>query len=128
MRNLPPLNTLRVFETAGKSLNFTVAANQLNVTQSAISRQIKQLESYLGVPLFIRLHHKMELTDAGEQLLQKLIHSFDLMEESIANIRPHNQRQRLTILVPPTFATRYLVPKLATFQKNYPEFEISIQD
>lgn len=72
MRSLPSLTALRVFETAGKQLSFTQASKQLHVTQGAVSRQIKQLEDYLGVPLFVRLHHKLELTDAGQQLLLKL--------------------------------------------------------
>jgi len=128
MRSLPPLTALRVFEAAGKSLSFTLAAKKLHVTQGAVSRQVKQLESYLGVSLFVRLHHKMELTDAGSQLLNKLERSFDMMEEAIQEIRSPNQRQKLNIFVPPTYATRYLAPRLAEFQQSYPELELSIQD
>jgi len=128
MRSLPSLTALRVFETAGKSLSFTLAAKKLHVTQGAVSRQIKQLESYLGVPLFVRLHHKMELTDAGSQLLKKLDRSFDLIEQAIGEIRDPNQRQKLSIFVPPTYATRYLAPRLASFQQSFPELELSIQD
>ena len=128
MRSLPSLTALRVFETAGKQLSFTLAAKQLHVTQGAVSRQIKQLEDYLGVPLFVRLHHKLELTDAGRQLLLKLDQSFNLMESAITGIRDPNQRQKLTILVPPTLATRWLAGRLPDFRQHYPELELSIYD
>ena len=101
MRSLPSLTALRVFETAGKQLSFTLAAKQLHVTQGAVSRQIKQLEDFLGVPLFIRGHHKLELTDSGQQLLMKLDQSFNLMESAITEIRDPNLRQKLNILLPP---------------------------
>lgn len=128
MRSLPSLTALRVFETAGKQLSFTQASKQLHVTQGAVSRQIKQLEDYLGVPLFVRLHHKLELTDAGQQLLLKLEQSFNLMEGAIQEIRDPNQRQKLHILVPPTFATRWLTARLADFRYRFPELELSIHD
>jgi len=128
MRSLPPLTALRVFETAGKCLSFTQAASQLHVTQSAVSRQIKQLEDYLGIPLFVRRHHKLELTDAGSQLLGKLEQSFNLMEDAVQELRDPNQRQKLNILVPPTFATRWLVSQLSNFQQRFPELELSIQN
>jgi len=128
MRSLPPLTALRVFETAGRCLSFTLAAKQLHVTQSAVSRQIKQLEDYLGVTLFVRLHHKLELTDAGQQLLRRLELSFNLMEDAVQSLRDPNQRQKLNILVPPTWATRWFAPRLSTFQQRYPELELSIRD
>lgn len=128
MRSLPPLTSLRVFEAAGKHLSFTDAAISLNVTQSAVSRQIKQLEDYLGVPLFIRRHHKLELTDSGAQLLPKLEQSFSLIEVAIQELRDPNQRQKLNILVPPTYATRWLSPRLANFHRNYNELDLSIQN
>ncbi|NRA54533.1 MAG: LysR family transcriptional regulator [Gammaproteobacteria bacterium] len=128
MRSLPSLTALRVFEAAGKSLSFTLAAKKLHVTQGAVSRQIKQLESYLGVALFVRLHHKIELTEAGAQLLSKLERSFDLIEQAVEEVRAPNQRQKLNIFVPPTYATRYLAPRLSDFQQHFPELELSIQD
>jgi len=128
MRSLPPLTALRVFETAGKHLSFTEAAKTLHVTQGAVSRQIKQLEDYLGVPLFVRLHHKMELTTAGVELLTKLEQSFDLMEDAIHDIRGDKQRQKLNVCAPPTFATRWLAPLLSDFQQRYPELELSVHN
>lgn len=128
MRSLPPLTALRVFEAAGKYLSFTLAAKNLHVTQGAVSRQVKQLEDYLGVPLFVRLHHKLELTDAGRQLFPKLEQAFNLMEVAVQELRDPNQRQKLNILVPPTFASRWLAPRLADFHHHFPELELSIQD
>ena len=121
MRSLPSLTALRVFETAAKQLSFTLAAKQLHVTQGAVSRQIKQLEGYLGVPLFVRLHHKLELTDAGSELVQKLDISFNLIETAVADIRDPNLRQKLNILVPPTLATRWLARRLSDFRQHYKE-------
>ncbi|MEK6199160.1 MAG: LysR family transcriptional regulator [Psychrobacter sp.] len=128
MRSLPALTSLRVFETAGKCLSFTKAASQLNVTQSAVSRQIKHLEDYLGVPLFVRRHHRLELTAAGQQLLSKLEQSFNLMETAVQELRDPNQRQKLTLLFPPTFATRWLAPKLADFHIHSPKLQLSIHN
>jgi len=128
MRSLPALTSLRVFETAGKYLSFTKAASKLNVTQSAVSRQIKHLEDYLGVPLFVRRHHRLELTAAGQQLLTKLEQSFNLMETAVQELRDPNQRQKLTLLFPPTFATRWLAPRLADFHIHSPELQLSIHN
>jgi len=128
MRTLPSLTALRVFETAGKLLSFTQTANQLHVTQGAVSRQIKLLEDYLGVPLFVRAHNRLELTGTGRQLLLKLEQSFSLMENAITEIRDPDQRQKLSILAPPTLATRWLVRKLGDFRAHYPEIDLSIYD
>jgi len=128
MRSLPSLTALRVFETAAKQLSFTLAAKQLHVTQGAVSRQIKQLEDYLGVPLFVRLHHKLELTDAGSELVQKLDISFNLIETAVADIRDPNLRQKLNILVPPTLATRWLARRLSDFRQQYKEIELTIYE
>jgi DNA-binding transcriptional LysR family regulator len=128
MRSLPALTSLRVFETAGKCLSFTKAASQLNVTQSAVSRQIKHLEDYLSVPLFVRRHHRLELTVAGQQLLTKLEQSFNLMETAVQELRDPDQRQKLTLLFPPTFATRWLAPRLADFHIHSPELQLSIHN
>ncbi|TDR14809.1 DNA-binding transcriptional LysR family regulator [Marinomonas communis] len=128
MRQLPSLTALRVFEVAGKQLSFTMAAKQLYVTQGAVSRQIKQLEDYLGVPLFVRMHHKLELTDSGRQLLQKIEQSFDLIETAVTEIRDPKLRQKLNILVPPTLATRWLARRLTEFHKRFPELEVSVYD
>lgn len=126
MRSLLTLTSLRVFETAGKCLSFTKAVCQLNVTQSAVSRQIKCLEDYLGVSLFVRRHHRLKLTAAGLQLLVRLEQSFDLMETAIQELRDPNQRQKLTLLFPPTFATRWFAPKLADFHRHFPKLQLSI--
>lgn len=126
MRSLPSLTALRVFETAGKTKSFTLASEQLHVTQGAVSRQVKQLEEYLGVPLFIRKHHKLELTTAGQQLLLKLERSFNLIESAVNEIRDPNQRQKLTILAPPTFATRWLSRYVGEFRQKFKSIDLAI--
>ena len=128
MRTLPSLNALRVFETAGKCCSFTVAAKQLCVTQSAVSRQVKQLEDYLGVPLFIREPHKLELTEAGANLISELDKAFNLIEEGVKELRTPNQRLTLTVLACPTYATRWLAPRLADFTHLYPDLNLSIHN
>lgn len=128
MRSLPPLTALRTFEVAAEQLNFTIAAQILCVTQGAVSRQIKVLEDYLGLALFIRNHHNLELTDAGKHLLSSLNQSFNIMETAITEIRTPNQRQKLNLLVPPTLATRWLAARLPDFRKKYPEIELAIYE
>lgn len=126
MRTLPPLNSLKVFETAGECLNFTLAARNLNVTQGAVSRQIRQLEEYLGVSLFTRTPGKLELTAAGLELLQVIQGSFSEIEKEIASIRDPNLRQRLTILAPPTFCSRWLSPRIGSFSELFPQYELHL--
>lgn len=128
MRSLPPLTALRTFEVAAEQLNFTIAAQILCVTQGAVSRQIKVLEDYLGLALFIRNHHNLELTDAGKHLLSSLNQSFNIMETAVTEIRTPNQRQKLNLLVPPTLATRWLAARLPDFRKKYPEIELAIYE
>ncbi|MGH1539441.1 MAG: LysR family transcriptional regulator [Arenicella sp.] len=128
MRLLPPLSALRIFEVAGKQQSFTVAAKQLSITPGAVSKQIKQLEDYLGIPLFVRLHHKLELTEAGQELLQSLEQSFNLMEAAVSKVRDPNQRQKLSILAPPTFATRWLASRLTDLHHRFPKLELSVHN
>ncbi|GKW47940.1 LysR substrate-binding domain-containing protein [Halomonas sp. NCCP-2165] len=128
MRLLPPLKSLRVFEEAGNHLSFTKAAETLHVTQGAVSQQIKLLEDYLGTPLFVRTSRRLELSDAGRQLLPQLHQAFNLLEMSIEGVRDPNQRQKLSILAPPTFSTRWLVPRLTDFRKRFPELQLTIND
>ena len=76
-RRLPPLNALRAFESAARNLSFTKAAEELNVTQAAISHQVKGLEDWFGIPLFRRMNRALLLTDAGQMLLPSVSEGFD---------------------------------------------------
>jgi hypothetical protein len=87
MRRLPSLSALRSFEEASRTLSFTKAAQNLHVTQGAISRQIRLLEDYLGTPLFMRHHHRLEITAAGKRLLPTLQAAFDSIAHTLDTIR-----------------------------------------
>lgn len=126
MRNLPPLTMLRVFEEVARHRSFNRAAEALNVTQGAVSRQIKQLEVYLGISLFLRTPRGLTLTAAGNALAPHLGEAFDQMERALQAVRVPNLRQRLRILAPPTWGTRWLSPRLRSFLKRYPDISLSI--
>ncbi|MEP9317306.1 LysR substrate-binding domain-containing protein [Pseudomonas sp. LABIM340] len=126
MRNLPPLTMLRVFEEVARHRSFNRAADALNVTQGAVSRQIKQLEEYLGISLFLRTPRGLTLTEAGSALAPHLGEAFDQMERALQAVRVPNLRQRLRILAPPTWGTRWLSPRLRSFLKRYPDISLSV--
>jgi len=126
MRQLPSLNTLRIFEEVARHRSFSKAALSLNVTQGAISRQIKQLEDYLGVTLFIRTPQGLSLTESGAALSPNLAQAFDHIERALQAVRVPNLRQRLRILAPPTWATRWLSVQLRTFVQRYPDISLSV--
>ena len=125
-RPLPPLNALRAFESASRHLSFTKAAAELNVTPGAISHQIKILEEQLETPLFLRLPRALQLTDAGKAAQPILSQSFDLLSQSVEQVRAYNERGLLTISVSPSFGAMWLVPRLERFRRLHPEIEIRI--
>jgi len=126
MRQLPSLNMLRVFEEVARHRSFSQAAASLNVTQGAVSRQIKQLEDYLGVTLFVRTPRGLSLTESGAALSPQLGDAFDHIERALEAVRVPNLRQRLRILAPPTWATRWLSAHLRAFCQRYPEISLSV--
>ncbi len=125
-RKMPALNALKAFEAAGTSGSFTRAAEQLNVTQSAVSRQVRQLEEQLGEALLERHHHRLELTAAGRALLHTLQQSFDRIELTVRAIQQKSDLNRLRVNVPPTFASRWLVPRLGKLRERHPSLELSL--
>lgn len=122
--HLPSLNGLRAFEAAARLLSFTLAARELNVTQGAISRQIKLLEQELDVFLFHRRHRSLTLTEQGRILLSPLTRAFDLMTQGVTRLK--NQQQDLSLKLHPTFAIRWLIPRLHLFQSQYPDIRIRL--
>src|SRR5258708_20785676 len=102
-RQLPPLNALRAFEAAARHLSFTRAAAELNVTQSAISHQIRGLEERLGVPLFKRMPHALLLSETGEALLPIVADAFNRLAESVASLTQHETKGVQTLTVAPSF-------------------------
>jgi len=126
MRKLPALSAMKVFEVVGQTRSFTRAADRLNLTQSAVSRQVRNLEEQLGEPLLIRHHHHLELTASGAELLATLQQAFHTVELTVRGIMEKSNRNRLRINVPPTFAKRWLMPRLKSLRAALPDIEISI--
>jgi LysR family glycine cleavage system transcriptional activator len=125
-RPLPSLIALRVFEIAGKLQSFSNAAIELNVTQGAVSRQIRALEDELTVKLFTRLTRKVELTEAGRKYLPEVQAAFRQIEQATARLRAHETHSILTVSVLPSVGTYWLMPRLARFTQQHPNIEIRI--
>ncbi|MGF1686737.1 LysR substrate-binding domain-containing protein [Photobacterium japonica] len=123
---LPPsLNGLKVFESAARHLSFTLAANELNVTQSAVSRQIRQLENHLGFALFIRHHRALELSNEGKEIALILTRQYSELNHQIQQLKAQ-QTQTLRVKVAMSFAVRWLIPRLHSFKERYPELDIVV--
>jgi LysR family glycine cleavage system transcriptional activator len=125
-RRLPPLKTLPAFEIAASQLSFSAAAEELHVTHGAISRQVKALEDYLGVPLFRRLHRHIALTPAGEALLPAVRTAFQVLETSTVQLAAAPRQGPLVISCLATFMMRWLIPKLYAFHVLHPKIEVRL--
>ncbi|MGI9423297.1 MAG: LysR substrate-binding domain-containing protein [Hyphomicrobiaceae bacterium] len=124
MRNLPTLNGLRAFEAAARRQSFTAAGDELVVSPAAISRLVKLLEERLDVPLFHRTANRLQLTAAGRSYRDGLTPLFDQIERLTAQVTAMNQPAVLTVGVGPTFAVRWLIPRLSQFQAIAPDTEL----
>lgn len=125
-RRLPPLNMLRAFEAAGRLLSVTQAAHELSVTQSAVSHQIKALEEWLGVALVQREGRGLALTPPGAAYLPGLTSALDLMAQSTAGIERPTRRNTLAVNATSTFATQWLIPRLAAFCAQMPGLDVQL--
>lgn len=125
-RDLPPLDLLRGFEAAARSLSFTHAAGELFLTQSAISRQIRALEDDLGVPLFERRHRALALTDHGEALYRSVSTALAQLRETVRQISAADAVHMLTVTTTVTFASLWLIPRLPAFRQRYPNIDVRI--
>src|SRR5207247_10975649 len=123
---LPPLNALRVFEAAARHLSFKEAANELSITQAAVSHQMKSLEEYLGVELFRRSGRGVQLTEAARACLPRLREGFDSLAAAVEMIRERAAEAELSITAPPVFTARWLIPHLAEFAKRDPKIELRV--
>ncbi len=127
-RNIPSLQSLICFESAAKHSSYTHASQELFITQSAVSRQIQQLEDYLGVQLFSRTRHGVELTEAGRQYAKNIKPLLLGIEKTTADLMSHKGLGgTLKIGVVPTFATRWLLPKLHKFNEMHPEITVHLE-
>lgn len=123
---LPPLNSLRAFEAAARLLSFKQAAEELSVTPTAISHQIKLLEEFLDLRLFRRLTRSLELTDEGSAMLPKVQEGFASLAAAIEASRRLESGGIVTMCAPPSFAARWLVPRLAVFHRAHPDIDLHL--
>jgi DNA-binding transcriptional LysR family regulator len=120
------LDLLHTFETAARHLSFTRAGDELALSQSAVSRQIQQLEDSLGAALFERRHRALSLTDAGRILQRAVDDSLERLRDATARVRSTAGRQQLTLTCTPGFASFWLIPRLAGFTAAHPEVDVRI--
>jgi LysR family glycine cleavage system transcriptional activator len=123
---LPPANSLVVFEAAARHLNFTRAANELGVSQAAVSRQIQLLEDHLGVPLFQRLQRGLKATRDGERLQQAVTMGLEHIANTAVDIRRHRRPGELTVSTSVTFASYWLMSRVAKFRAAHPEVDLRL--
>lgn len=123
---LPPLNALKAFEAAARHLSVKRAAAELNVTPAAVSHQIRTLEEYLGVQLFHRYNRALELTDAARACLPKLREGFDCLIKAVEVLRAQKGTGALTVSAAPSFAARWLMPRLHRFFEAHPEVDVRV--
>jgi LysR family glycine cleavage system transcriptional activator len=126
MRRLPSLDTLRAFESAARHLNFTKAANELHVTQSALSQRIGALEDELGFPLFVRRGRQIELTPRGGVLAAAMGRAMSEITRAFAGLEEVEAARTLVISVLPSFATRWLMPRMMRFHAQHPDLEVQV--
>ena len=124
MRRLPPFNALRAFDAAARHLNFRLPAEELGVTQGAVAQQIRGLEAESGISLFERHPRGLALTEAGRGYQPNIRRAFDIIQEATSLLRPG--RRHVTISVTPTFASKWLIPRLADFTDAYPDIDVRI--
>ncbi|MFN3856334.1 MAG: transcriptional regulator GcvA [Caulobacter sp.] len=123
-RRLPPLNALRAFEAAARHLNFSRAADELSVTPGAVSQQIQNLEDYVGAALFKRTPKGLLLTDAAQTALPALREAFDRLAEAASLLTAAVDGRRLTLTAAPSFAAKWLVPRLGKFEEKNPQVDV----
>lgn len=126
MRRLPPLPALRAFEAAARLGSFSAAASELSLTPSAISHQVRALEEWFTRPLFVRARRRVEVTADGRRLLEGLTPAFDLMHDSCAALRPTGQRRALAVHCAPSFAAKWLGPRIPRFMQAHPTITLQL--
>ena len=125
VRSVPPLNPLRAFEAAARYSSFTKAAEELCVTPSAVSHQVKTLENYLGLTLFTREAKSLVLTPVGRNYLPSVQEAFEILGEATRRIQSE-QKPVLRIDLPPTFAAKWLIPRLERFVRAHPNIDVKV--
>ena len=126
MRQLPSFFSLRAFESAARHESFTLAAHELHLTPSAISHQVRALETRLEISLFFRQTRRVTLTQQGTRLLENLTSGFDLIEKACNDLRPRDQVRVLSVHCSPSFASQWLGPRLGQFMQAHPGITIHV--
>jgi LysR family glycine cleavage system transcriptional activator len=124
--SLPPLNPLRAFDAAAQHLSFTRAAEALNVTQSAVSHQVRLLEDFLGKPLFYRAAQGLCLTESGKSLSPVVRAAFDSISAAVDQMRSGELGGTLTLSLRPFFSFNWLSPRLVDFRNTHPDIKIEL--
>lgn len=125
-RRIPPLNPLRVFEVVARAQNLTAAAQEMHVTQSAVSRQIATLESYLGVELFRRERHGVTLTRAGESYAAQILPAFEAIAGATERLVKSTSQGALRVRTYTTLSAKWLIPRLPDFKQRHPNIDVRI--
>ena len=125
-RKIPPLNPLRAFEVSARHMSFTKAAEELFVTSSANSHQVKSLEENLGIALFVRDSKTLTLTPAGKAYLPGVQEAFRQLEVATYQLHREKSTSLLKINLPPTFAVKWLIPRLADFNRLHPQVRVHL--
>lgn len=124
---LPPLNALRAFEASARHLSFTRAAEELFVTQAAISHQIKALEEHLGLKLFMRKNRALLLTEEGQSYFLDIKDIFTSLKDATDRLLARGAKGAITVSLQPSFAIQWLVPRLIDFSNMHPEIDVRIK-
>ena len=126
-RRLPPLNALKAFEAAARHLSFTKAAEELFVTQAAVSHQIKALEEFLSMKLFLRRNRTLLLTEEGQAYFLELKDIFKNLQEATERLLAKGSKGAITVAMPPSFASQWLVPRISRFSIEHPDIDVRIK-
>lgn len=126
MMKLPPLNTLRCFEAAARHKSFSRAADELHITQSAVSHQVRQLEDWFGMALFIRQGRLTAPTDRGQDLARAVGEALSLLQDASKRLKSTDQGTPLTVAVLPSIATIWLIPRLESFYAAHPTVPVKV--
>jgi LysR family transcriptional regulator, glycine cleavage system transcriptional activator len=126
-RRLPPLNSLKTFEAAARHLSFTRAADELFVTQAAVSHQVKALEDFLSMKLFLRRNRSLLLTEEGQSYYLDLKDIFRSIQDATERLLAKGAKGALTVALPPSFAIQWLVPRISRFSQQNPDIDVRIK-
>jgi DNA-binding transcriptional LysR family regulator len=121
------VNQLRAFEAVGRHGSFKRAADELHVTQSALSHHVRHLEQHLGLPLLRRLHRRIELTDEGRRLCGDCTSGFDALERAVRQLMASDAQDALTVSIAPYFSAKWLTPRLGRWWARHPNIDLQLR-